>query len=130
LGLIAVGTWQDFTDADAKVSKEAAALGALYRDLDGYPPEFREGVQEQLRNYVKLVIQKEWPAHRQGLILEDGDLLLEEFENAVMSFDPATEKLRIAHAESSKVCEKFPRIEAIGCRRSARPCQECFGRSF
>src|SRR4029077_15461047 len=33
LGLIAVGTWQNFNDADSKAAREANSLGALYRDL-------------------------------------------------------------------------------------------------
>src|SRR5689334_7267767 len=37
LGLIAVATWEDFTDVDDLVSKEAASLAGLYRDLDAYP---------------------------------------------------------------------------------------------
>jgi Protein of unknown function (DUF4239) len=78
LGLIAVGTWQNFSDADAKASREANSLGALYRDLDGYPTELRIEAENTLRDYTKIVIEKEWPAHRKGEFLDKGDLILEE----------------------------------------------------
>jgi hypothetical protein len=102
LGLIAVGTWTNFADADSKASKEANSLGALYRDLDGYPPEIRLETERLLRKYVEVIIEQEWPAHRQGKIIDAGDLLLEELENKIMAFDPATETAKIAHAEVIK----------------------------
>ena len=99
LGLIAVGTWQNFNDADSKVSKEANSLGGLYRDLDGYPPGLRLEAENMLRDYVQVVIAKEWPAHRQGNVLDAGDLILEELENKIMAFEPTTETRKIAHTE-------------------------------
>ncbi len=99
LGLIAVGTWQNFNDADSKSSQEANSLGALYRDLDGYPAPLRSAAENLLRDYVKVVIEKEWPAHRQGEILDVGDLILEDFENKIMSFDPTSETQKIVHSE-------------------------------
>jgi hypothetical protein len=102
LGLIAVGTWQNFTDADSKVSKEANSLGALYRDLDGYPSELRYKAERLLRDYVLVVITKEWPAHRQGKVVDAGDLVLEDFENRIMAFEPTSETTRIAHGEVIK----------------------------
>ena len=49
LGLIAVGTWENFNEVDGKVSKEADALGSLYRDLDGYPQPLRGESEDLLR---------------------------------------------------------------------------------
>lgn len=99
LGLVAVGTWQNFSDADAAASKEANSLGSLYRDLDGYPTPLRLDTEELLREYARVVIHKEWPAHRQGEVLDAGDLVLEDFENTIMAFEPASETQRIVHRE-------------------------------
>jgi hypothetical protein len=97
LGLIAVGTWQNFSDVDAKVSKEANSLGALYRDLDGYPVGLREVSEKLLRQYSEVVIRDEWPAHQQGRILDKGDAILEDLENTIMAFEPQTETQKIVH---------------------------------
>jgi hypothetical protein len=34
LGLFAVATWQNYTDVETRVGEEAAAVGALYRDVN------------------------------------------------------------------------------------------------
>jgi hypothetical protein len=99
LGLVAVGTWQNFSDADSKASQEANSLGALYRDLDGYPSPLRQQAEALLREYVEVVIRKEWPAHQQGRVLDAGDLVLEEFENTIMKFEPTSETEKIVHRE-------------------------------
>jgi len=99
LGLIAVGTWQNFSDADSKAAKEANSLGALYRDLDGYPAPLRNETERLLLEYIKVVIDKEWPAHQQGQVLDAGDVILEKFENKIMAFEPASETQKIAHTE-------------------------------
>jgi Protein of unknown function (DUF4239) len=99
LGLIAVATWENYTEIDAVVSSEAAALGSLYRDLDGYPQPLRGRLEAMMRDYTRVVIDKEWPAHKKGLALEDGDQILDRLENDVMNFEPAKEREKIAHAE-------------------------------
>lgn len=99
LGLIAVGTWQNFSDADSKAAKEANSLGALYHDLDGYPSPLRTETEDLLREYTRVVVDTEWPAHQQGQLSDAGDAILEDFENLIMAFEPATETQRIAHRE-------------------------------
>src|SRR5688500_9442054 len=37
VGLIAVGVWNTSSNSSELVSKEAAAVGALYRDVNSYP---------------------------------------------------------------------------------------------
>ncbi len=99
LGLIAVATWENYTDIDGVVSTEAAALASLYRDLDGYPQPMRGRLESMMRDYTRLVIEKEWPAHKKGEALEDGDAQLDEIEDEVMNFDPTKEREKIVQAE-------------------------------
>jgi Protein of unknown function (DUF4239) len=99
LGLIAVATWENYTEVDAVVTSEAAALTSLYRDLDGYPQPLRNNLESLMREYTRTVIEKEWPAHKQGIALEDGDTILDKLENQVMNFEPAREREKIVHAE-------------------------------
>jgi hypothetical protein len=99
LGLIAVATWDDYTQTDGVVTTEAAAVGALYRDLDGYPQPLRERLERIMREYTRVVIDREWPAHKRGLAVEDGDSSLDHLENEVMSFEPASEREKIVQAE-------------------------------
>src|ERR1700761_5271159 len=48
LGLVAVATWQTYTDAQLRVDHEASALGALYRDASAYPEPFRSQLRSDL----------------------------------------------------------------------------------
>jgi hypothetical protein len=41
VGLIAVGVWSDCTEVRQIVSREAASIAALYRDVSGYPAGVR-----------------------------------------------------------------------------------------
>lgn len=118
LGLIAVGTWSNFSTASATTSKEADAIEALYRDFDGYPTVLRVELEGMLRNYVETVINKEWPAHRQGQVLDLGDVLLEELENKVMAIEPTSETMKIAHGEAIRslnqlVQDRGERLQAV-----------------
>jgi hypothetical protein len=99
LGLIAVGTWENYTEIDGVVSTEAAAVASLYRDLDGYPQPLRSRLEESMREYTRLVIEKEWPAHKKGEALEDGDVKLDQVEDEVMNFEPTGAREKIIQGE-------------------------------
>ena len=76
LGLFAVATWQTYTDVEARVGEEAAAVGALYRDVSSFPDPNRTALQADLRQYVRQVIDVAWPQQRRGIVPEDeGDRL-------------------------------------------------------
>jgi hypothetical protein len=99
LGLIAVGTWEDFSSIDGQISQEAALLGSLYDDLDAYPEPIRGRLEDQLRAYTRFIIEKDWPAHRKGLVEDEGNRLLDRLEDSVRAFDPSSEREKINHAE-------------------------------
>ena len=119
VGLIAVATWEDFTGVDDLVGKESATLAGLYRDFDGYPPDFRKKVEGELRAYSRKIVDVEWPAHRQGLTPEDSTELLDAIENEIMAFEPKSELEKIAHAEvihslNEVVQARHSRMQAVG----------------
>jgi hypothetical protein len=99
MGLIAVATWENYTEIDGVVSTEAAAVASFYRDLDGYPQPLRGELEATMRDYTKTVIEIEWPAHKKGIALENGDAILDRLENVLMGFEPTKEREKISHAE-------------------------------
>jgi hypothetical protein len=62
-----VQVWQDFSDAQNGVHREAATAAELYRDLNTYGPETQPQKRE-LRAYMASVVRDEWPllAERQS----------------------------------------------------------------
>ena len=119
VGLIAVGVWNTYSNASDLVSREAAAIGALYRDLAGYPSPQREELQAKLRDYTVFTIEQAWPAQRQGQLLNGGTEILDRFQSQLFSFEPAGAGQTALHSETlsgfNKLIEyRRLRIDAVG----------------
>jgi hypothetical protein len=100
VGLIAVGVWNTNSNASDLVSKEAASIGALYRDVSSYPSPAREKLQTGLRDYTHAVVEQIWPAQREGKIVEVGPKILDDFQNNLVAFEPTTPGQVALHSET------------------------------
>ena len=112
VGLIAVGVWNTNSNASDLVSKEAASIGALYRDVSGYTEPTRTKLQSGLRAYTHQVIEQAWPAGREGRILDSGTRILNEFQDTLMTFEPSTAGQTALHGETLRAYNTL-----IGYRR-------------
>ena len=110
LALIAVGTYQNYSDAEKTVGQEASALAALYRDVFSYPEPIRGELQALLREYCRYVIEEAWPAQRRGIIPEGGTARVTAFQRKLMSFEPATKGQEILHAVTLRQFNSFVEI--------------------
>jgi len=117
VALIAVSVWQTHTDAAQTISREATALGALYREVSGYPEPVRSQLQHFLREYVDYVIHEAWPQQRHGQIPSGGVGKVNDFEAKLVTFEPATEGQKILHAETLRAYSEM--IEARRLRLDA-----------
>ena len=123
VGLIAVGVWNTNSNASELVSKEAASIGALYRDVSGYPEPPRTKLQSGLRAYTHQVIEQAWPAQREGRILDSGTRILNEFQNTLMPFEPSTAGQTALHSETLRAYNTLigyrrQRVDAVSARLS------------
>jgi hypothetical protein len=107
LALIAVSSYQNFAAANQIASREAAALGTLYRAVSNYPEPIRGELQRMLRDYTQYVIEEDWPAQRQGVIPEGGTARVTAFEEKLLSFQPQTRAEEILHAETFSEFDVF-----------------------
>ena len=121
VGLIAVGVWNTYSNASELVSREATAIGALYRDVNGYPFPLRDELREDLRGYTVFLIEKAWPAQRrgEGQTMLSGTLLLDEFQHKLYSFQPANSAQSVLHGETLRAYNNLIeyrnlRIDAVG----------------
>src|SRR6266404_4676967 len=71
LGLLAVGTWQTYSEVETRVGEEAAAVGALYRDVSSFPDPNRMALQSDLRQYTPQVVDVALPQQRRGIIPQE-----------------------------------------------------------
>ena len=107
LALIGVSSYQNFTAANQVVSREAAALGTLYRDVSSYPQPIRGELQAMLRGYTRYVIEEAWPAQRRGVIPEGGTARVTAFQEKLLSFHPQAPSEEILHAETIRQFDVF-----------------------
>jgi len=90
VGLIAVAVWDTNSNSSDLVSKEASAIGGLYRDVRGLPSPLRDDLSKLLRDYTTFVVQQDWPAQQQGRILDGGTQILNDFETRLFAYEPTT----------------------------------------
>lgn len=108
VGLIAVGVWNTNTAAADLVSREASAIGGLYRDVSGYPSPLREELQGKLREYATFTINEAWPAQRKGEnIFFRGTGILSEFQDKLYAFGPADQSQIALHDETIQAYNKL-----------------------
>ncbi|HEY5837479.1 MAG TPA: hypothetical protein VIT19_00495 [Pyrinomonadaceae bacterium] len=102
VGLIAVGVWNSHSSSAELVSKEAASIGAMHRDLGGYPSPIKEELRAKLRDYTVFLINDAWPAQKtgQGLFVNRGTAVLDEFQASLFAFQPANPAQQALHSET------------------------------
>lgn len=119
IGLIAVGAWTNYTTVADVASREAAAIGMLYRDVSTYPEPYRESLQTKLHLYTQYIVDEAWPTQSRGQIAEGGTDLLNDFQRELASFEPVTEGQKIIHAETFSAYnnlleQRRHRIDSVG----------------
>jgi hypothetical protein len=119
VGLIAVGVWNTNSNASDLVSREAASIGALYRDVGGYPQPARDTLRAKLRDYTESIIEQSWPAQKEGRILNVGTLILDDFQSTLYAFEPTTTGQGVLHSETLSAYNRLIeyrrlRIDAVG----------------
>jgi Na+/melibiose symporter-like transporter len=61
LAFAVIAVWEKFSEAEEMVTKEAGAAATLYRLAAGSEPE-AAGAKAALNNYLRLAIDRDWPA--------------------------------------------------------------------
>jgi hypothetical protein len=104
VGLIAIGVWTTYSNASELVSKEAMSIGALYRDVSGYPQPIRGDLQSKVREYTVFVINQAWPAQKIGKSrgLNGGTKIMDDLQGKLYTFEPATPGQVALHGETIK----------------------------
>lgn len=90
LGLVAVGAYTNYSNADDSVSREADAVGVLYRDISNFPEPQRSGLRSELLRYIDVVINQEFPSAHHGELLAAASPVATEIHKQIASFTPTT----------------------------------------
>ena len=116
LGLVAVGTWEAYSDVDNKVGEEASALAGLYRDVSSFPDPKRAELQADLREYAHQVIDVAWPLQRRGIVPQSSADALMAIQTHLASFEPATEDQKTLHGEAYREFDRVVELRRIRLR--------------
>jgi hypothetical protein len=114
LGFSAIIVWEQFRNAREVAELEANAVADLYRDTRAFPPDAREEVIAELREYVRLVIEEEWPAMVAGEASEQTWAAYNLLWHTYQDFTPQDEGERIWYEESVE------RLNFLGDQRRIR----------
>jgi hypothetical protein len=99
LGLIAVGTFENFNCTEDKVNNESSALAALYRDVTILENPEKTTLQGTLKKYTQYVVNEAWPLQRKGIIPKGGTVLMDTFQAQFARYLPKTDRDKIIYAE-------------------------------
>jgi hypothetical protein len=101
LGLIAVGAWENFSEIDATVSKEAAAVAAFYQDSQVMPKPIGDSLRAQIKEYVRYIHEAR-PLQRKGTLPTGGTKRLTTVQKSLSQYEPITKNQEINLAEAYK----------------------------
>lgn len=94
-----VQVWQDFSDAQNGVHREAAAAAELYRDLNTYGPETLPQKQA-LRAYVESIVNDEWPQLSNGQPSPRTEIALFRLFQGMGKIHPKDNRDEVIYAEA------------------------------
>jgi len=107
LGLLAVATYQNLAEVDKTVGHEAAALGALYRDVSAYPEPIRSELQDEIRHYTRFVIDEAWPLQRKGIVPAGAVTKAARIHESLAGFEPQSKSQEAMHAVALRQFNTF-----------------------
>ncbi len=112
LGFTAIIVWERFEQAQANVEREANELADLFRNAQAFAAEdFREELETNLRSYVRLVVEKEWPAMAEGKSSADAWDAYNRLWQTYYRFKPQNEDERVWYNQS------LTRLNQLGDQR-------------
>ncbi len=117
VGLISVGVWNTYDVDSSLVSREAASIGVLYRDVGGYPEPIRPVLQAKLREYTVAIVDQIWPAQVAGKPINVGRSILDDLQRQLYGFEPANPSQAALHSETLRAYNNL--IEARRLRMDA-----------
>jgi hypothetical protein len=123
VALIAVSVWQTYSEVSKIISSEATSLASLYRDVSGYPESVHPRLQDELRGYVRYVIDEAWPLQRQGKVPSGGVERMNRFQEILIGFEPGTEGQKLLHAETLRAYNQMIQARRLRLDSVKRVCR-------
>lgn len=117
-----VQAWQNYSDAQTAIYREATTARELYRDLASYGPETEE-IRRSFRAYVTSILVDEYPLLKSGRASRQTDYALNGVFRQFSMLEPSTSREEIIYGEAfSKLNDSVEyRMDRILSSRSNLP---------
>jgi hypothetical protein len=102
LAFTAVIVWEQFNKAEAAVENEANAVADLYHGAQSFKTEVQQEIEAALRDYVSVVVQKEWSAMARGLSSAEASTAYDRLWHTYRRFEPQSEQEKLWYAQALK----------------------------
>jgi hypothetical protein len=100
LGLVAVATYQNYSNVSDIVDNEASSLAALYREISSLPEPSRGQLQQRLREYTRYTIEEGWAQQRKGIVPKGEVVRSGLLIRSLLDFEPSNEREQIIYADA------------------------------
>jgi uncharacterized membrane protein HdeD (DUF308 family) len=99
LAFTAVSVWEAFRNAEGAAFNEATAATMLARDLASYGSPSADAAREELRGYLRSVVDEEWPLLQKAQVSQDSRVRLDHIFRAIALITPRNTRDEIVAAE-------------------------------
>jgi Protein of unknown function (DUF4239) len=99
LGLIAVGTFDNFNSTETIINNESSALGALFSDVSILQSPEKEKLKQTLRDYTHYEVEVAWPMQKNGKIPNGGTEIIQKFEKQLALYEPINAKDQVIYSK-------------------------------
>ena len=105
--------WEKFAEAETAVAQEAGATAALFRYAEGKEPDAL-ALRTALEKYVRLTIEKEWPAMASEFESREVTLALNDVYQAALALNRAKTR------DTADMSEVFRQLDNVTAARRVR----------
>lgn len=97
IGLIIVGTYENYGASEKVVKDEVGALYSLYKRVNYLEGEEKKDLSTQLKDYAEYVVKEEWPKQQNGIIPILSAESLSSFEKNLFLYKPLSERDQVVY---------------------------------
>ncbi len=73
LGMVAVGSWESYQQANETAIHEASQIDVFYSTIALMPIERSPALKAAIQEFVQTIINQDWPKQRQGILPDDSE---------------------------------------------------------
>jgi hypothetical protein len=110
LGLVAVAAWQNYDEVGRLVSREAACVSTLYRDVSTLNEPAKHELQQDLKDYLHYIVEISWPAQFKGEVRLGATEIVTVFMGRLAQYHAATDEQKLF---ISKALDSFNQLAEV-----------------